>query len=354
MTISNCQIRLHKLCNINKETNAEFIMTTEGLNTQISLDPAPQDSVSRISFFPSGRALLVSTWAGTVGVHDTATGTLRHEAKRASSAILDATWTCETAVAAASLDGLVMHATIGEASITDWRELGSHDQAVRSIVVLPDAGGIIASGGWDSRLRTWDVKTAKCVLDIDAGGKVYGATNCGEQSLIFINSNSQVRLLDLRKPSEFVHDKVPPTLTHQLRGISASHNGKQYVVGSTEGRVAVEWFDDEQPSFSFKCHRLEGMAFPVNCIAHPSKYSSFATGGGDGHVSFWDGEARKRIAQYTRYSTSVASIDFDSKSQRIAIAVSYTFEEGEKDHPPDEVHIRDLDDSHIATKTCLQ
>lgn len=121
--------------------------------------------------------------------------------------------------------------------------------------------------------------------------------------------------------------------------------------GGTEGRVAVDWLQDaDRDAFSFRCHRLDGLAFPVNCIAHNTRFGSFATGGGDGHVSFWDGQARKRIAQLTRYPTSIASIDFSDDSSRIAVAVSYTFEEGEKDHPPDEVHIRDLDDTFIATK----
>jgi len=40
-------------------------------------------------------------------------------------------------------------------------------------------------------------------------------------------------------------------------------------------------------------------------------------------------------------------LDFNKDGQYLAIASSYTFEEGEKDHPPDSVFIR-----HIGENEC--
>ena len=82
-------------------------------------------------------------------------------------------------------------------------------------------------------------------------------------------------MLDVRKPDSFVHDKTPLMFQYQLRGVSASVDGAQYAVGSTEGRLAVEWLDDDKREpFSFNCHRMNALAFSVNCIAHNAKYGS--------------------------------------------------------------------------------
>lgn len=323
----------------------------------IPLDPAPSDAVSRASFSATGDLVLVSTWAGTLTVHASSTGLLKHEAPTSSRALLDAVWTgpspASSSIAAASLDGRVLLTSPTEAALSPWTELGTHDDAARCVVSL---GQSLVTGGWDATVRFWDARlhNAQTAASVDAGGKVYAMCRCGENSVVFATSARTVRVLDTRKTGHFVHDKTPPTLQYQLRGLSASADGAQYVVGSTEGRVAVEWLDGKAEPFSFKCHRADGLAFPVNAIAHNGKYGSFATGGGDGHVAFWDGEAKKRIAQYSRYQTSVASLGFDEGSQRIVVAVSYTFEEGEKDHPPDEVHIRKVDDGHIATKSAME
>lgn len=179
---------------------------------------------------------------------------------------------------------------------------------------------------------------------------MYAMCKGGEHTLGYATSARRVRLIDVRNMSAVLYEREPPVLSYQLRGLCVSDETRRYVVGSTEGRVAVDDFEGSG-GFSFKCHRMDGMAFPVNCVVYNRKYGSFATGGGDGYVAFWDGEAKKRIAQWGRWATSVSSIEFDGESDKIAIAVSYTFEEGEKDCPPDEVHICDVDDSCIMTRT---
>lgn len=322
----------------------------------VTLDPAPEDAVSRIAFSCDSSSLLVSTWAGTLSVHASQTGALRTEVKRHASALLDAGWhQTESCLIASALDGSVLVARLTESSVNDWNTIGCHQSGARALVPsFGTSASLIASGGWDGKIQLWDLRAdekSSMVAKIEAGGKVFGAACCGSECAVFITSERRVRIIDVRNTGEFLHDREPPTLAHQLRGISTTSNGSQYVVGSTEGRVAVEWLDGSgKDSFSFRCHRNDGLAFPVNCVAHNNRYDSFATGGGDGHVAVWDGEARKRITQFSRYPTSIASIDFDTKSDWMAVAVSYTFEEGEKDHPPDEVLIRKIDDAHIATK----
>ena len=39
-------------------------------------------------------------------------------------------------------------------------------------------------------------------------------------------------------------------------------------------------------------------------------YNTFATGGSDGYVNIWDGFNKKRLCQFHRYPTSIASLSF--------------------------------------------
>lgn len=94
--------------------------------------------------------------------------------------------------------------------------------------------------------------------------------------------------------------------------------------------------------------------FHVNC-----SYGTFATGGCDGYVNVWDGNNKKRLyqvnicrrtfgfchsvstdwyadcfywnnLQYPKYPSSIAALSFSKDGKLLAIASSYTFEEGEK------------------------
>ena len=45
-------------------------------------------------------------------------------------------------------------------------------------------------------------------------------------------------------------------------------------------------------------------------------------------VNIWDGKNKKRLWQSSAYSTGIASLAFNHDGTRLAIAASYTFEQG--------------------------
>ncbi len=108
---------------------------------------------------------------------------------------------------------------------------------------------------------------------------------------------------------------------------------------SIEGRIAVEFFDQspeiQSRKYAFKCHRRVvnevDTVYPVNAIAFNPRFTTFASGGGDGIVNVWDGFNKKRLRQYSPYPTSISSLSFNVKGDLLAVASSYTFEEGEKE-----------------------
>lgn len=78
----------------------------------------------------------------------------------------------------------------------------------------------------------------------------------------------------------------------------------------------------------------------MNAIAFHPIHHTFATGGCDGNVFTWDGENKKRVGHYGGYGTSIAALAFNFDGSLLAVAASYTYEEGEKEHPTDAVFLR--------------
>ena len=65
----------------------------------------------------------------------------------------------------------------------------------------------------------------------------------------------------------------------------------------------------------------------------------------------WDGFNRKRLTALPAFGTSVAALAFNHDGSALAMAISYTFEEGERDHPRDEILVRRMLDSDCQPKT---
>lgn len=49
-------------------------------------------------------------------------------------------------------------------------------------------------------------------------------------------------------------------------------------------------------------------------------------------MNIWDGENKKRLCQFRKYPTSISALAFSEDGATLAIASSYTYEEGEKEY----------------------
>lgn len=74
------------------------------------------------------------------------------------------------------------------------------------------------------------------------------------------------------------------------RCLTCFPDSQGYMVGSVEGRVAVQHLEDAQQSknFTFKCHRDGNDVYAVNAITFHPQYGTFVTSGSDGSYNFWD------------------------------------------------------------------
>lgn len=176
--------------------------------------------------------------------------------------------------------------------------------------------------------------------------------------LIVGTSDRFVWIWDLRKLVE-PETRRESSLKYQTRCIRPFIDGEGYALASTEGRVAVEYFDPspqvQAQKYAFKCHRgktVDGVeeVYPVNTIAFHPVYGTFATGGCDNVVNTWDGKNKKRLCQFRKYPLSIAALAFNRGGSQMAIASSYTFYEGDKGATPEQIFIRDISDIEVVPK----
>ena len=66
---------------------------------------------------------------------------------------------------------------------------------------------------------------------------------------------------------------------------------------------------------------------------------------------FWDAIHKKKITSIVpTFPTSISALAFNDDGTEIAVASSYTYEEGEREHPKDEIYVRPLLKSECSPK----
>ncbi|KAA8494109.1 Mitotic checkpoint protein BUB3.1 [Porphyridium purpureum] len=245
------------------------------------------------------------------------------------------------------------------------RKLGAHTKGARNVAWL---SGLVISTGWDGLVCGWDPRqntsqggapvwqhklAEKCFA---LSRPVVEDGNDGARIAVACSDNC-VYDIDVRGRTDQTVSRRSCLLTHQLRCVELFGSSERtgFVAGSTEGRIAVHLprsnTSSAEEAYAFRCHRRDTTIYPVNTLLMLREHSTFVSGGGDGSVCIWDALARKKIMQLATYDTSVSSLALSSCQTRFAVAVSYTFENGPVDHPPDRVILRSVDPRIFAPRS---
>mmetsp|Transcript_30736 Transcript_30736/g.117654 ORF Transcript_30736/g.117654 Transcript_30736/m.117654 type:complete len:285 (-) Transcript_30736:4115-4969(-) len=264
---------------------------------------------------------------GRIYIYDGVGGRLRSDLN-VNAPVLDASFDEDGKIFSAALGGNVMSHILAPDGSIKSDLIGAHDQAARCLEITRDPK-IIATGGWDETLCGWspDSSTSsprKPLFSVKVPGRVFAMSPLGGTKVLVGTSNRQILLFDVRNPSqpELQRESL---LKNQLRCIVGLPDGSGFTAASTEGRVAIEKLDGVG-SYTFKCHRVGNRIYPVNAISFHPHWHTFATGGADGSVSVWDGNAKKRIRHYPRYVKRFSSPpNFFSTSSRSVHETAYHF-----------------------------
>ncbi|RCI02514.1 hypothetical protein CU098_012254, partial [Rhizopus stolonifer] len=240
-----------------------------------------------------------------------------------------------------------------QVSTGEQTTLGEHQNAISCICWGSETKKLF-TGSWDKTLCVWD--QSSCFHKIDLEHKVF-SMDLRDTKLAVALSDRKTFIYDIRDMTAPWQTRET-SLRYQLKCVRLMPNGQGYACSSIEGRVAIEYFDMAEEvqfkKYAFKSHRQTindtEVVYPVNSLAFHPKYGTFASGGSDCVVNIWDGAHRKRIKNMTGYPDEIASLAFNHDGTKLAIASSYTFDEGERDHAPDTVYIKLIHDHDVAPR----
>ncbi|CDR94015.1 WD domain/ mitotic checkpoint protein, putative [Babesia bigemina] len=307
----------------------------------VPIDDPPTDVISRVLFGRSRNHLSVASWDKTLRLYHVDDANRARVLRRCSwnSPVLDCAFLQDDRkVAFGDLDKKVNVFDVETGKVVT---LGSHNAPVRC-VQYHNRLNVVISGGWDKRLRAFDVRIAakRPVAEVEIYGKVH-CMDLLNNTLVVGDSMKRVYIYDISRG--FSGFATPETkdgvLKFQFRSIKCFPDNRGFALGSIEGRVAWEYFsklpESVSQQYAFKCHRKKTMpdsdvAYAVNSIDFHPRYGTFVTGGADGLVCAWDGLSRKRLWRTTTLPTSVSSVSFNNTGEKLAIAVSDIYQlEGE-------------------------
>ncbi|KAM7251683.1 hypothetical protein ACFE04_023566 [Oxalis oulophora] len=290
----------------------------------------PADGVTNLRFSHySDDHLLVSSWDKTVRLYDANANVLRGEFMH-GSAVLDCCFYDDSSAFSACLDNTIRRLVFdfGKEDI-----LGRHDEPVRCIEYSYATGQVI-TGSWDATIKCWDPRGVSGREQTLVGTyaqpeRVYSMSLVGNR-LVVATAGRHVNIYDLRYMSQ-PEQRRKSSLKYQTRCVRCYPNGTGYALSSVEGRVSMEFFD-------------------VSEASQAKNYGTFATGGCDGYVNMWDGNNKKRLYQYSKYQSSISALSFSRDGRLLAVASSYTFEEGDKPHEPDAIYVRSVNEGEVKPK----
>lgn len=359
------------------------------LPTPTPLPSPPTDGITSLTYLrppSSAKDLLACTsWDGTLRIYDARSRT--HLVKKSFDVpLLSLAGGIDGgAVYCGGIDGSVFQFDI-EGDVVTTMGSHHHDDPMRraaSCLNVVDEH-TLASAGWDGTFRLWDVRcnnngdgsssnndnnnsdgSSSAVSSLELPGKAFSMDVSHQTHTAAVATSSRRNaFLDLRRTSDpvIVLDRES-SLKYQTRCVRFLPGGRGIAAGSVEGRVAVEYLDElklssgdtssssqKNKKYAFKCHRISDTIYPVNDIAFHPVHGTFATGGADGSIVTWDGNSKKKLATVAKLPTSVACLAFNEDGTQMALASSYTFEEGERDHPREEIYVRDVLEGEVMPK----
>lgn len=343
-------------------------------------EPAPGDCPTSIKFAPDSRRLLVSCMDGNVylyeiqGEGDDARASLLRQYPQ-ESPVLDVTFGRDDSEGFCSgADCAIKRIDLESGDVT---VVGRHEKPARCIAYMPEYS-ILASGSWDCTLRLYDAgDLSKEPIVVQLPVKVH-AMAASKTKLVVGMHNRMVQIFDLPAVAALLKSGASgpesglqpwqqreSSLKFMTRAIACMPNDAGYATSSTEGRVAVEFFEDSPEAqarkYAFKCHRAPDpkdpdteLIYPVDSLAFHPEYLTFVSGGGDGQVAVWDSEAKRRMKIFPMPEQLAArAMAFSSDGKFLAIGTCPGFEDGMENYTGkgrSHIVIRELSEKDVKPK----
>eukprot|EP00850_Spirogloea_muscicola_P016503 SM000134S26946 [mRNA] locus=s134:206021:209437:+ [translate_table: standard] len=211
--------------------------------------------------------------------------------------------------------------------------VGMHDLPIKDIAWIPEMS-LLVTGSWDKTIKYWDLRQPTAAHTQPLPDRVYDFS-VKHPLMVVATADRNIVVFNLASP-QTEYKRVQSPLKYQTRCVSTFPDKQGFLVGSIEGRVAVQHIDDSQQSknFTFKCHRDGNDIYAVNTIDFHPVHGTFATAGSDGAYNFWDKDSKQRLKAMQRCNQPIPCSSFNSDGTIYAYAVSYDWSKGAENHNP--------------------
>ena len=316
---------------------------THNPNKDTEINQPPTDSISSLCFSPKQNMLVATSWDNQVRCWEIAPQAQGGQmvpmsqpkaAVSHSDPVLCSAWHNDGGMVFSA--GCDKKGMMWNLQTNQQTQVAVHDAPIREIDYIPDMG-MLVTGSWDKTVKYWDLRqstgTPACTLNLPE--RVY-AMSVVYPLMVVATADRSIHVYNLKNPQTPYQSMVSP-LKYQTRCVTCFPDQKGYLVGSVEGRVAVQHVDDslKDKNFTFKCHRVDTSdIYPVNSMAFHPKYHTFVTAGGDGNYNFWDKDSKQRLKAMTRSNNSIPCGAFNNDGSLYAYALSYDWSKGYAAHDP--------------------
>ncbi|GAM84477.1 hypothetical protein ANO11243_024730 [Dothideomycetidae sp. 11243] len=346
---------------------------------QYELAEPPTDVISAVKFAPnSDTRLLVSSWDRHIYLYETPSPTQSNEGHLVlrvehRAPVLDICFGEDDDIAySAGLDQDVNQINLETGKKT---VLSTHNEGVRSVIYSRDHH-MLVSASWDKTLHIHiieDQQLAHPFATVALPDKPH-CVSVSPTKLVVAMANKEILVYDLAAIQSAASQSPPPTplavepiqhrepaLKYMTRSLACNPADTGFAISSIEGRIGVEFFDPSPEAqagkYAFRCHRTttpdEDIVFPVNAVAfNPVRTTNFASAGGDGAITIWDGVSKRRIRHYSGFAAAVVAVSWSPDGSTIAVATSPGFEDGTEDVDPAlvRVYVKAVPEGEVKTK----
>lgn len=303
-------------------------------NKSFEVVQPPSDGISSLSFSPKANHLVATSWDNQVRCWEIQQfgASVPKAAISHDQPVLCSSWKDDgTTVFSGGCDkqAKMWPLLSGGQAVT----VGMHEAPIKDIEWIPEMN-LLVTGSWDKTLKYWDLRQPNPVHTQVLPERCY-AMSIRHPLMVVATADRNVIVFNLANP-QTEYKRIQSPLKYQTRCVATFPDKQGFLLGSIEGRVAVQHIDDSQQSknFTFKCHRDNNDIYAVNAINFHPVHATFATSGSDGAYNFWDKENKQRLKAMQRCNQPIPCSTFNFDGTIFAYAVSYDWSKGAENHNP--------------------
>lgn len=303
----------------------------------------PTDGISSMCFSPVSNHLVATSWDNHVrcwevtaqmGPGGSVPQTSPKAAVQHTQPVLCSAWHPDGSIVFSA--GCDKQAKMWNLQTNQQQQVAQHEAPIKDIAYVQEMNCLI-TGSWDKTVKYWDLRqsSGQPIHSQQLPERLY-SMSVNYPLMVVATADRQLQVFNLTQP-QTVYKSLQSPLKYQTRCVTCFPDKSGYLVGSIEGRVAVQHIEDNQQTknFTFKCHRVDANEiYAVNSMAFHPTYHTFVTAGADGTFNFWDKDSKQRLKAMARCNNSISCGAFNNNGSLYAYAVSYDWHKGYSEYNP--------------------